>query len=222
MSRPDNDELDGNLEDVARRLRSERPQASSLELDRMKTRAMARARSPRGRRAGMRPRIIVALLSIGLMVAGTSSVIASEGGGYSGGSGAAESQYIPPTCNYQKSACVCPHGAELGINYATQPPSITCICPSGSSWSSFGNSCEKPPTCPPSGNNWWNKWERNCEHAPPPPPREQPHCPQWCTPHCQPNTWQCYPGQGYYWNGGNWSWQGQGWCWNGNEWAWHR
>jgi hypothetical protein len=84
------------LEGVAQRLRDERPQASPLDLDRIKTTAMARAKAGAGRgRAGTR-RLAVAGLTVGLLVATTGGVLAGESGhGKSKGSGgnAANAQY---------------------------------------------------------------------------------------------------------------------------------
>ena len=76
------------LEGVAQRLRDERPQASPLDLDRIKTTAMARAKSgAKGGRTGAR-RLAVAGLTVGLLVATTGGVLAGEGGhGKSKGSG---------------------------------------------------------------------------------------------------------------------------------------
>ncbi len=88
-NKPLKDELDG----VAQRLRSERPEPSPLELDRIKTTAMSRAR-PTGGRAGTRRRLAVAGLTIGLMAAGTGGVIAG-GATSSNPSNAASAQYGP-------------------------------------------------------------------------------------------------------------------------------
>lgn len=78
------------LEGVAQRLRDERPQASPLDLDRIKTTAMARAKagSRRGR-AGAR-RLAVASLTVGLLAATTGGVLAGQKGK---GSNAANAQY---------------------------------------------------------------------------------------------------------------------------------
>jgi hypothetical protein len=80
------------LEGVAQRLRDERPQASPLDLDRIKTTAMARAKAgaPRRGRAGAR-RLAVASLTVGLLAAGTGGVLAGEGGKDKGN--AATAQY---------------------------------------------------------------------------------------------------------------------------------
>jgi hypothetical protein len=86
------------LEGVAQRLRDERPQASPLDLDRIKTTAMARAKAGAGRgRAGTR-RLAVAGLTVGLLVATTGGVLAGESGhgknkGGSGSGNAANAQY---------------------------------------------------------------------------------------------------------------------------------
>jgi hypothetical protein len=88
-NKPHKDELDG----VAQRLRSERPEPSPLELDRIKTTAMSRLRPARGR-AGARRRLVVAGLTIGLMAAGTGGVIAG-GATSSNPSNAATAQYGP-------------------------------------------------------------------------------------------------------------------------------
>jgi hypothetical protein len=80
------------LEGIAERLRSERPVASPLDLDRIKTTAMSRAKSASGGgRAGAR-RLAVAGLTVGLMAAGTGGVIAGVGSGHSSGN-AATAQY---------------------------------------------------------------------------------------------------------------------------------
>jgi hypothetical protein len=81
-----------DLEGVAQRLRSERPVASPLDLDRIKTTAMSRAKSATGGgRAGTR-RLAVASLTVGLLAAGTGGVIAGVGSSHSSGN-AAIAQY---------------------------------------------------------------------------------------------------------------------------------
>ena len=98
------------LEGVAQRLRDERPQASPLDLDRIKTTAMARAKSgAKGGRAGAR-RLAVAGLTVGLLVATTGGVLAGEGGhgkgkgsGSNGGGNAANAQY-GGECNIQNGS----------------------------------------------------------------------------------------------------------------------
>ena len=81
-------DLTPDLETVARRLRDERPEASGLELDRIKRRAISRASAGRGVWAPkkglfMKPRIAVAfVLAIGLLTSGTGATLAviSESG----------------------------------------------------------------------------------------------------------------------------------------------
>ncbi|MFI4992926.1 MAG: hypothetical protein ACHQCH_04835 [Solirubrobacterales bacterium] len=80
------------LEGVAQRLRNERPELSPLELDRIKTTAMSRAKAKSSRgRAGAR-RLATAGLTVGLLAAGTGGVIAGEHHGNNGGN-AANTQY---------------------------------------------------------------------------------------------------------------------------------
>jgi len=80
------------LEGVAQRLRNERPELSPLELDRIKTSAMSRAKASGHRgRAGAR-RLATAGLTVGLLAAGTGGVIAGEHHGNNGGN-AANTQY---------------------------------------------------------------------------------------------------------------------------------
>jgi len=106
MPRKDDAHKD-ELEGVAQRLRDERPQASPLDLDRIKTTAMARAKSgAKGGRAGAR-RLAVAGLTVGLLVATTGGVLAGETGhGKSkgnGGGNAANAQY-GGECNIQNGS----------------------------------------------------------------------------------------------------------------------
>jgi hypothetical protein len=82
------------MDSVAQRLRSERPEASPLELDRIKTTAMSRARAAGGSARTPR-RLAVAALTVGLMAAGTGGVIAAGGAGHSS-SNAATAQYGGP------------------------------------------------------------------------------------------------------------------------------
>jgi hypothetical protein len=80
------------LEGVAQRLRDERPTASPLDLDRIKTTAMSRAKTgARGGRAGAR-RLAIVSLTVGLLAAGTGSVFA-WGGGHGSKGNAANAQY---------------------------------------------------------------------------------------------------------------------------------
>ncbi len=85
-----NDKHEPELEGIAQRLRSERPEASALELDQIKTTAMSRAQAAGGR-ANPR-RLVVAALTVGLMAAGTGGVLAAGGSGSPAGN-AANAQY---------------------------------------------------------------------------------------------------------------------------------
>ena len=93
MGHYDEQHLPDELQDVARRLRAERPEASALELDRIKTRTMARARASRPKGSVLRHRLIVAMCAIGLMASGTGGVIAASNN--SSNSNAANSEYSP-------------------------------------------------------------------------------------------------------------------------------
>ena len=83
-------------DEVARRLRAEKPRLDGFELDRIKTTVMSRLRSS-GRRSSSpqrsagRSRILVALLTCGIMVGGAAGTIAASQGPSFAGSGAAQS-----------------------------------------------------------------------------------------------------------------------------------
>ncbi len=91
-----NDETTDGLEGVAQRLREERPTAGPLELDQIKTSAMARARSTSLRTAPRR--FAAAGLTLGLVVAGTGGVIAAGADHHSSGN-AADAQYSSNVCD---------------------------------------------------------------------------------------------------------------------------
>jgi hypothetical protein len=96
-----NDAHKEELEGVAQRLRNERPEASPLQLDQIKTSAMSRAKAgTRRHKAGAR-RLATAGLTIGLLAAGTGGVIAGESGGHDhgGGSTSASSTQYGGECN---------------------------------------------------------------------------------------------------------------------------
>ncbi len=86
---------DEDLEDVAQRLRESRPEASALELDHIKMRAMARAASSRPRGTVLKTRLLAALASLALMAGATGGVIAAQGGNPGKGD-AAKGQYGSP------------------------------------------------------------------------------------------------------------------------------
>jgi hypothetical protein len=93
------------LEGVAQRLRNERPEASPLQLDQIKTSAMSRAKAGTSRHKAGARRLATAGLTIGLLAAGTGGVIAG-GGGDGGGHGgnASNTQY--------GSNCIAGNGAN--------------------------------------------------------------------------------------------------------------
>jgi hypothetical protein len=88
MTRRDDEGVPEGPDSVIRRLRDERPQLDALELDNMKSRVMARARPQRTKGAGLRGRIVVAVLSLSLLGAGAGGVVAASGGSGQGASSA--------------------------------------------------------------------------------------------------------------------------------------
>jgi hypothetical protein len=95
---PDDDHLPDEFRDVVRRLRAERAAPSAWELDDLKMRVLARARAGTFRtkgRATMKSRMLVALITVGLMAGGTGGVIAASGGNGNGNDDAAKAQYKP-------------------------------------------------------------------------------------------------------------------------------
>jgi hypothetical protein len=110
---PYDESLPRELREVAERLRAERPVATALELDGIKTRAMANASRSRPKGfALIKSRGIAALLTLALMAGGTGGVIAAGGSGGSGGS-ASNSQY-KPGCGPKKTDGVNPSGTHTG------------------------------------------------------------------------------------------------------------
>ena len=106
------DRLPDDLRDLTARLRDQRAEATGLELDRMKTRAMAKAASSRPKGFALRSRGMAAVLTLALMAAGTGGVLAGGGHGKGGGS-SAKSQY-KPGCGPKKSNGVNPSGTHTG------------------------------------------------------------------------------------------------------------
>ncbi len=97
-----NDAHKEELEGVAQRLRNERPEASPLQLDQIKTSAMSRAKAGTRRHSAGARRLATAGLTIGLLAAGTGGVIAGgEGGGHhhGGGSTSASATQYGGECN---------------------------------------------------------------------------------------------------------------------------
>lgn len=106
------DRLPDELREVASRLHEERAAASGLDLDRIKTRAMANARGSERRGFVLRSRGMAAVLTLALMAAGTGGVLAGGGNGHSNGS-SAKTQY-KPGCGPKKTNGVNPSGTHTG------------------------------------------------------------------------------------------------------------
>jgi hypothetical protein len=96
-----NDAHKDELEGVAQRLRNERPEASPLQLDQIKTSAMSRAKAGTRRRSAGARRLATAGLTIGLLAAGTGGVIAGQDHhhGNSGGNINASNTQYGGECN---------------------------------------------------------------------------------------------------------------------------
>ena len=108
--------------DIERLLREHKPEATGLELDRIKTRAMARAKTSPSKEGLMRSRLVVALLTLGLMAGGTSGVIAAKGG--NGKGNASKSQYRPGKgCGDKNHTHTGPPGQNKKGNSKPCPPS---------------------------------------------------------------------------------------------------
>ncbi len=91
-----NDRQPQDMETIIQRLRDERPEASGLELDRVKTTAMRGARS-KGSGARFRSRRLAVIgLTLGLSAAGTGGVLAA-GGASPSATNAASAQYSTST-----------------------------------------------------------------------------------------------------------------------------
>ena len=104
--------LPEDLREVADRLHGERVEATGLDLDHIKTRAMAKAASSRPKGFALKSRGIAAVLTLALMAAGTGGVLAGVGNGTSGGS-SANTQY-KPGCGPKKTNGVNPSGTHTG------------------------------------------------------------------------------------------------------------
>ena len=148
MSRLD-DHWGAEDDDVARRLRDGRPRLSAFELDRVKTRVMARVkpsttrRPSASRRTTPRLSLLVSLLTFGVMVAGTAGTIAASSSSLSSGTGAAQSQYRPPKCNPRHEECTCPGGS-------VRESRDRCTCPAGLTFAAGTNDCRCPNGTNPS------------------------------------------------------------------------
>jgi hypothetical protein len=112
MTNWDESQLPDGLDEAARHLREHRPEATALELDRIKTRAMAQAASSRSKGFNVRSRTLAVGLAIALMVGGTGGVIA--GGGNGNGNGNSGSSQYKPGCGPKKTDGVNPSGTHTG------------------------------------------------------------------------------------------------------------
>jgi hypothetical protein len=112
MSHFKDESLPGDLTEVEERLRSERPEASALDLDRIKTRAMASAATSRPKGFQVKSRSIATLLTLALMAAGTGGVIAATNSG-GNNPNTSNSQY-KPGCGPKQTNGVNPSGTHTG------------------------------------------------------------------------------------------------------------
>ncbi len=106
------DRLPDELRELAGRLREERAGATGLDLDRIKTRAMAGATGSQRKGFVLRSRGMAAVLTLALMAAGTGGVLAGGGHGNSGAS-SGNTQY-KPGCGPKKTNGVNPSGTHTG------------------------------------------------------------------------------------------------------------
>jgi hypothetical protein len=101
------------FDDVTQRLRAERPEASPLELDRIKTSAMSRAKVVRGGGGFGARRLAVSALTVGLLAAGTGGVIAGVGAVHHSGN-AAIAQYGDECTGSNPNSFACTPPAKGG------------------------------------------------------------------------------------------------------------
>src|SRR3954447_26438538 len=115
------DEFDTTDESIERRLRTDRPELSAIELDRVKQGVVAKAARQGGGRMNLRSRLVTGLLVLGLVGAGGGAVLAASGGSSSNGS-SANSQYCPPSSpgagkpKHQGGGNKCRHPGGKGNN----------------------------------------------------------------------------------------------------------
>jgi hypothetical protein len=97
MDHHDQERLPVELAEIAQQLRDERPQASPLELDRIKLEVQSRARRPAQRRESfMRSRLVITtMLVIGVLMSGAGAGLAVSG--VSGDGSAGNAQYTTTT-----------------------------------------------------------------------------------------------------------------------------
>jgi hypothetical protein len=132
---------DAEDDDVVQRLRDEKPQISRIELDGIKTRVMMRAGRSKSPSGAPRSRLLVAIVTVGLMAAGTAGTLAASGSSTSSGTGAAQSQYRPGHCrqkpDHRGEECRCPsNSVRTGPNQ--------CTCPAGFAFAPGTNDCRCP------------------------------------------------------------------------------
>jgi len=148
------DEFPDSLRAVGEWLRDQRPTLEPLELDRVKLRAMSRARGSvsAGPRAFARSRL-ASLFTIAFLVIGTGGALAlcgTKSFGNAGGGGGSASYGQYRTCG--------PHGYKQ----CPKPPPPTC----NSGWKLNGNTCIKIPP-PPHCNTGWELSGNACVKTPP-------------------------------------------------------
>jgi hypothetical protein len=103
MSHFNDNRVPDDLQHVVEQLRDQRPEATALELDRIKLRAMARAKgapklTPIGKGRFMRSRLVSLMLAVGVLAGGTGAMAVSGGTGVFKHHSRASinSQYCPP------------------------------------------------------------------------------------------------------------------------------
>jgi hypothetical protein len=118
MGKHNDKRLPAELAEVAELLSENRAQATPLELDEIKTRAMARAQRRSASRlkkgVAVRGRVMTLLLTV-LVIGGTTAGGIAGSGGSSNGESAAQSQYKPPKCSKDGRKCECPKGYSLTV-----------------------------------------------------------------------------------------------------------
>ena len=151
MNHQDRERIPEDLDQIAELLRTERPEAGPLELDRIKLRAKGSRRGQvrlSGKGSGyMRSRLIGLILAVGLLGGGTGALAAAGTGPFAGSSkskASSNSQYCPPTsgqpgkpkkpgpakCGKAKEKtkrCVSSKGKKHGKRQATASKRRTCV-----------------------------------------------------------------------------------------------
>lgn len=114
--------LPEDLEETASRLRAERPQASPLDLDRVKLSVRRKSRGGMPVVGGLRTKLLAPILSFGIMGGGSTAVVLADGhdngkgndGNNEGnGKNASKSQYCPPQGS---------HGSVAAQHCTQKPP----------------------------------------------------------------------------------------------------